>query len=189
MKLNKEDKKFLLKIARESIEYYLKNEKLMDIEPGKIPHEKFIKKRACFVSLYGKGKELRGCIGMLEAVRPLVLDVVTNAVAAAVHDPRFSQVRLEELKDLKISISVLTEPKEVEIKNWKELLEKLVPKKHGLIIRKGLARATFLPIVWEQLPKKEQFLENLCMKAGLGKEEWKEPGMKFFFYKAIEFEE
>lgn len=189
MGYSNEDKKNLLKIARESIEYYLKNGRTMDVKPGEIPNEKLIEKGACFVSLHGKGKELRGCIGMLEAVRPLILDVINNAVAAAVEDPRFSPVTLEELKDLKISISILTEPEELIVKSYEELLEKLIPNKHGLIIQKGWARATFLPLVWEQLPEKEQFLEHLCMKAGLGKEEWKEPGIKFFIYEAIDFEE
>jgi AMMECR1 domain-containing protein len=85
---------------------------------------------------------------------------------------------------------VLTAPEPFPVKDEKDLLKKLTPKKHGLIIQKGFARATFLPVVWEQLPTKEEFLNHLCMKAGLEAEAWKDTGkMKFFVYEAEEFEE
>lgn len=186
----KKEKEFLLQVARKSIDYYLKNGKIMDLQPGELVSEKLMKDGACFVSLHVKeNHELRGCIGTLEAHIPLVLDVINNAVGSAFEDPRFYPLRREELDGIKISISILTEPKKVEIKDGEDLLKKLVPNKHGLLVKKGWARATFLPVVWEQLTKKEEFLEHLCMKAGLGKNEWKEPGMEFFFYEAIEFEE
>lgn len=190
MQYSDKEKKFLLQIARESIEHYLRNNEIMDVEPGKIPSERLIEDGACFVSIHGKiNHELRGCMGMLEATRPLVKDIVNNAIAAAVQDPRFPPLSQEELEGVKISISVLTKPQKFKVKNYRELLEKLVSGKHGLIIQKGWAKATFLPVVWEQLPEKEEFLGHLCMKAGLGKEEWKEPGMEFLIYEAIEFEE
>ncbi|MFA5049749.1 MAG: AmmeMemoRadiSam system protein A [Candidatus Micrarchaeia archaeon] len=187
---NKKEKGYLLNLARSSIENYLKTEKIIDPDPGEIPSKKLVENGACFVSLHNrKNNSLRGCIGMLEATRPLVLDVVNNAVSAAFEDPRFKPLTLEELKDIKISISILTKPVEIEIKDYKDLLKKLVPKKHGVIIQRGWSRATFLPVVWEELKTKEEFLSHLCMKAGLMGDEWKKPGMKFFFYEAVEFEE
>ncbi len=188
--ITKEEKEFLLKIARKSIDHYLKTGQIMDLQPGELVSEKLMEDGACFVSLHLKNnKELRGCIGTLEANVPLVLDVINNAVGSAFEDPRFYPLKREEFEQIKISISILTSPKKVGIKDAEDLLKKLVPNKHGLIIKKVWARATFLPVVWEQLKKKEEFLEHLCMKAGLGKNEWKEPGMEFFFYEAIEFEE
>jgi AmmeMemoRadiSam system protein A len=143
------------------------------------------------VTLYtGAAKELRGCIGSLEASRPLVFDVAENALSSAFGDPRFPSVRLEEMKDITIEISVLTVPKPLPVESAQDLLAKLIPGKHGLIIEKGYARATFLPVVWEDLRSKEEFLSHLCMKAGLSPDEWKDAkSMAFYTYEAQKFEE
>ena len=188
MDLTEEDKKFLLRLARKSITHYLsKGSKLM-LEPSEVPSKNLVENAACFVSLHD-GEELRGCIGSLEARKPLFMDVIDNAVSSAISDPRFYPLTKQEIEKVKISISVLTEPKEFPVKSPEELLEKLIPKKHGLIIQQGVARATFLPVVWEQLPEKEEFLQHLSMKAGLSPDGWKDPETKFFIYEAIEFSE
>ena len=99
-------------------------------------------------------------------------------------------MRKEEFDGIKIEISVLTPPKRLVVSSSEDLLEKLVPRKHGLIIEKGYARATFLPVVWEEIKTKEEFLSQLCLKAGLRPEEWKDTAhMAFFTYIAQEFQE
>lgn len=176
--------KFLVDLARKAIILYLEKQEVLDIDPGKVPNKEMAEKRACFVTLMKKG-ELRGCIGSLEPGRPLVFDVIQNAINAAFEDPRFYPVTTDELDDIQIEISVLTVPEKIPIKSREDLLEKLVPGKHGLIIQKGWNRATFLPSVWEQLPEKEKFLSRLCSKAGLAPDEWKHPEkMQFHFYEA-----
>jgi len=188
MDLTENEKKFLLEIARKSIEHYLSTGNPLELGPSEVPSENLIKEGACFVTLR-KGDELRGCIGSLEAQKPLFKDVIDNAVASAVGDPRFPPLSPSELQNVRISISVLTEPKEFPVSGPEELLEKLVPGKHGLILQKGLAKATFLPVVWEELPDKEEFLSHLSIKAGLAPDGWKDPQTRFFMYEAIEFSE
>ena len=188
-KLDEKERKFLLSLARRSIDHYLKSGSRMDIKPQEVPSKRLSEDGACFVTLYEEG-ELRGCIGTLEANRPLVMDVIDNALSSAFGDPRFPPLSKEELLKVKISISYLSKPEPFPVKDAKDLLAKLVPGKHGLIIQKGYARATFLPVVWEQLPGKEEFLSHLCEKAGLAPDEWKDTeSMEFFVYEAQEFGE
>jgi AmmeMemoRadiSam system protein A len=187
--LTKEEKTFLLQLVRKTIIRFFSTGKPLELKPEEVPSKKLVEIGACFVTLY-KGSNLRGCIGTLEANRPLVFDVINNSLESAFNDPRFQPLGPGELEKVKISISVLTKPEPFPVKNKEDLLKKLKPNKHGLIIKKGWARATFLPVVWEQLPTKEEFLSHLCMKAGLAEDAWKETkGMEFFVYEAEEFEE
>jgi len=189
MALEKKEKEYLLKLARDSVKTYLANGRKLDVAPKDVPSKRLTENGACFVTLY-IGKQLRGCIGTLEAHRPLVMDVIDNALSSALEDPRFHPLRQDELAKVTFSISVLSEPLPFPVKDAADLLKKLVPEKHGMIIQKGYARATFLPVVWEQLPKKEEFLAHLCMKAGLGADAWRDTkGMEFFVYEAEEFSE
>lgn len=187
----KPERDFLLKLARRVIEHYLKSGTRLDINPGEVPSERLIKDGAVFVTLYArKDNSLRGCIGSLEAKRPLVFDVVENALHSAFGDPRFPSLKREELPNVRIEISILTEPKPLKVTDKDDLLKKLIPGRHGLIVQKGFARATFLPVVWEELKKKEDFLTHLCQKAGLYPDEWKDTReMKFFVYEAEKIEE
>ncbi len=153
------------------------------------PPEILLEPGAAFVTLH-LGEELRGCIGSLEAYRPLVQDVASNALNSAFRDPRFAPVTSEELKAIKISISVLTKPKPLEVKDAKDLLLKLKADKHGLTLRKGSRSATFLPAVWEELPEKADFLSHLCYKAGLPPDAWRNTkSFEFETYEANEFSE
>jgi AmmeMemoRadiSam system protein A len=186
--LSEEEGRYLLKLARKAISEYLERGEVPRPEPGDIPSKRLTEKGACFTTLY-EGDKLRGCIGSLERERPLVFDVIDNALNAALRDPRFHPLEKSELKKIRIEISVLTEPEKKEFKSTDELLDFLVPGKHGLIIKKGWARATFLPVVWDTLKTKEDFLSHLCMKAGLHREAWKENGMEYFVYEAQEFTE
>lgn len=137
---------------------------------------------AAFVTLTKHG-ELRGCIGSLQAYRPLAEDVAANAVASALRDPRFPPVLPRELPDIKIEISVLSEPVDFPVTDEADLLQKLQPGVHGLIIEDGPHRATFLPAVWEQLPDPRDFIAHLKHKAGLPLHHWS-PTLKCQVYTA-----
>jgi AmmeMemoRadiSam system protein A len=190
MALDRKEKEYLLKLARQAVWLYLKQGKVLELKPADVPHKKLVADGACFVTLRSNDGQLRGCIGTLEAQRPLVFDVIANALSAAFEDPRFRPLTLGELEGVKFSISVLTPPVPLPVKDADDLLRKLVPQRHGLTIRRGYAQATFLPAVWEELPEKEQFLAHLCMKAGLGPGDWKRTkGMEFQTYEAEEFSE
>jgi hypothetical protein len=183
--LNNTEKKYLLGLARETIENYIKTGEITE------PHtenQKLKEMRGTFVTLEKKG-QLRGCIGHIVAVQPLCLDVRDNAISAATEDPRFRLVVEEELDLIEIEISVLTAPEELKTKSAKETLEKIRPGVDGIILEYKGRGATYLPQVWEQLPKKEQFLESLCMKAGLSPGDWKEKGAKISRYQVQAFKE
>lgn len=122
--------------------------------------------RASFVTLTIEGR-LRGCIGSLEAFRPLVEDVAGNAYAAAFSDGRFDPLTAAEQSRLQLSVSVLDEPEELRFDDEPELLAQLRVGRDGLIIRSGRRRAVFLPQVWELVAEPEAFLHHLKAKAGL----------------------
>ena len=126
---------------------------------------------ASFVTLTWRG-ELRGCIGSLQARRPLAVDVMENAKNAAFGDPRFPPVRLEELPELVFEVSVLSAPTPFPVESEEDLLQRVRPGVDGLILEEGSRRATFLPAVWEQLPDPRDFLAQLKRKAGLPGNYW-----------------
>ncbi len=128
---------------------------------------------ASFVTLHKQG-ELRGCIGSLQAFRPLLTDVAENAFAAAFRDPRFAPLRVHELPDLTLDISVLSVPEPMNFDSEQDLLRQLRPHRDGLILQDGPQRGTFLPSVWEALPDAERFLQQLKLKAGLTPDHWSE---------------
>lgn len=128
---------------------------------------------ASFVTLH-KGGELRGCIGSLQAFRPLITDVAENAFAAAFRDPRFARLQAHELPELTLDISVLSAPLPMTFNSERDLLSQLQPHQDGLILQDGPHRGTFLPSVWESLPEAERFLQQLKLKAGLTPDHWSE---------------
>jgi len=152
----------LLAIARSSIEAAL------GVAAAKrLPDESWLKpERASFVTLTQNGR-LRGCIGSLEAHRPLGDDVSHNARAAALSDPRFPRLTREELAGTRIEVSLLSAPKLLAFADHADLIAQLRPGEDGLILECGKARGTFLPQVWEGLPDPEQFVAELKRKAGL----------------------
>jgi len=149
---------------------------------------KLKEKRGCFVTLHKKG-ELRGCIGTIEPFKPLVECIEENAFNAAFQDPRFSPLSKNELEEIDIEVSVLTVPKKLEFSGGEDLKQKLIPKKHGVILSYGFHRATFLPQVWEQLPACDDFLGHLCLKAGLERNAWKNMNISVEVYEAEYFSE
>ncbi|MFQ5355479.1 MAG: AmmeMemoRadiSam system protein A [Mariprofundaceae bacterium] len=144
-------------------------------------------KGACFVTLKING-DLRGCIGSIEAYRPLLQDVVANAVAAAFHDPRFPPLGPEEFDHLRIEVSVLGPLKPIQARDEGDFLGQLKPGIDGIIFEYGPHRATFLPQVWEQLPDPREFLAHLKLKAGLNADFW-HPDVLLYRYKVEKYKE
>jgi AmmeMemoRadiSam system protein A len=126
---------------------------------------------ATFVTLKKEGA-LRGCIGSLEAQRPLGEDVAANAVNAAFRDPRFPAVIAAEWQQVEVEVSLLSTPCSLRFADEAELLEAIVPGEDGLILEADGRRGTFLPQVWESLPDKRQFLAELKRKAGVPADTW-----------------
>ena len=126
---------------------------------------------ACFVTLTRQG-ELRGCIGTLEAHRPLEIDVRENAVAAAFRDPRFMPLTHNEFDQIRVEVSLLSPTEPIEVKGEAAALAMLRPHIDGIVFEYGHYRSTFLPQVWEQLPDPAEFLAHLKRKAGLSMDFW-----------------
>lgn len=126
---------------------------------------------ACFVTLTQHG-QLRGCIGSLTAHRTLLNDLKSNAVSAALYDPRFVPLTVAELKNIHIEISLLTPPQPMQFKDEADALAQLRPGVDGIVFEFGRYRSTFLPQVWQQLPTPREFMAHLKQKAGLPEDFW-----------------
>jgi hypothetical protein len=128
---------------------------------------------ACFVTLTRQG-ELRGCIGTLEAHRPLGLDVRENAVAAAFRDPRFTPLSRVEFDEVRVEVSLLSPTEALVVVSEEHALASLRPDVDGVVFEYRHYRSTFLPQVWEQLPEPAEFMAHLKRKAGLPMDFWAE---------------
>ncbi len=183
--LSEREQEIALKLARETIEAFLENR--APKIPVQIP-KGLLQKKGVFVTLTHNGK-LRGCIGNLENWQTVWEGIQENSLSAAFNDSRFLPLSKKEFAETKIEISILSMPKPLEFDSTKELLEKLVPNEHGIILENNGRHATFLPSVWEELPEKEAFLSHLCMKAGLNPREWQSKQTKIWVYTAFRLEE
>ncbi len=146
----------------------------------------FFESRGVFVTLYNKNNgQLRGCIGLIEPIKPLAEGIIEMAQAAAFHDPRFIPLTKQELNNIKIEISVLTQPQP--IKNIKEIQLG----KHGVIIRRGNRSGVYLPqVATETGWNLTTFLSNLCVtKAGLETDCWQNPATQIYTFEAQVFKE
>lgn len=126
---------------------------------------------ATFVTLTQWG-ELRGCIGSLQACHPLIEDVCSNAVSAALRDPRFLPLTVDELDTVCLEVSLLSQLQPLSFINESDTLAQLQPGIDGIVFEYGPYRSTFLPQVWENLPQPQQFLAKLKSKAGLPESFW-----------------
>ncbi|MCX7957099.1 MAG: AmmeMemoRadiSam system protein B [Endomicrobia bacterium] len=179
-KITEENQKVLLYLARQAIKEYIYGGKMISY---KTDNKELLTPQAVFVTLTKKG-QLRGCIGTTFPQYPLYQAVINMAIAAANEDPRFPPVKEEELDDIKIEISVLSPLKRVF--SHKDIKEKI----HGVVVRSGSRSGLFLPQVWEQLPKKEQFLSELCWsKAGLQPNAWQDSKTELYVFTVFAFEE
>jgi AmmeMemoRadiSam system protein A len=160
----------LMDVARRSIEHGLASGQPLVVTPSEY-HRDLKAVRASFVTLQKNG-QLRGCIGHLEAVQPVVVDVAENAFAAAFRDPRFSPLTAAEWPDVDVHLSLLTPPERMQFSDEADLIGQIRAGEDGLILQDGPNRGTFLPSVWESLPNPVDFLIHLKRKAGLAANHW-----------------
>jgi AmmeMemoRadiSam system protein A len=151
---------YILDAVKNSIISALKGE---DFIPQNIPSV-LTQYGASFITLKRNG-QLRGCIGSIYPTKPLIIDLIDNARNAAFQDSRFEPLVQEELKNLEITVSLLSSIERINFRDERDLLSKIYP--HGVIIVENDKRAVYLPVVWEQLPEKDIFLNSLKEKAGL----------------------
>ena len=185
--LTGEEKKTLLQLARQSIRAAIRREAPPELK-GTALTEILQAEGASFVTLTKHGV-LRGCIGALEPYQSLASDVREHAAAAALEDYRFPNVKEDELDQIKIEVSRLTRPQSLEYKDADDLLARLRPGVDGVILRDGRHRATFLPQVWEKIPDRAEFLENLCLKMGAAPDAWRTKHLDVLVYRVEEFHE
>ena len=180
-----EYKDTLLGLARTTIDTALTEARTVQPDPADYP-EPLRAERASFVTLLkGANRDLRGCIGSLQAQRPLVVDVATNAVGAAFHDPRFPPLQASEWPDIQIKIEVLTPAEPIDFTDETDLVDQLRPGQDGVILQAGPHQGTFLPTVWESLPEPWQFWGHLRRKAGLPAEGPLPTGTKVWRYGTV----
>jgi len=174
--------KVLLPIARAAIARALQvSLKADESAPWLVDHG------ACFVTLTQHG-ELRGCIGSLQAHQSLLADVKSNAVSAALRDPRFLPLSVEELDITAIEISLLSPTESMDVRDEADALAQLRPEMDGIVFEYGPYRSTFLPQVWENLAQPREFLAMLRRKAGLPDDFWAE-GVKLSRYTVTKWSE
>jgi len=181
----------LVKLARKIIMKELAGKSTdfeSDMLTPSLQSESFQAHCGTFVTLKIQG-QLRGCIGNLTSTESVLDGVKRNAVNAAFHDPRFPPLSAAELDRTEIEVSILSEPLPLEYRDSRDLIRKLRVNVDGVIIRKGHISATFLPQVWEQLPRPEKFLAHLCIKAGLPSDAWKSSELEVLTYQVQNFEE
>ncbi|MDD5248555.1 MAG: AmmeMemoRadiSam system protein A [Rhodocyclaceae bacterium] len=150
-------------------------------------HPRLAKPGATFVTLTRDG-DLRGCIGSLEAWRPLASDLLANACAAAFRDPRFPPLAREELPATRVEVSLLTAPEALLVSDEADALRRLRPGVDGVIFEWRGQHATFLPQVWDSLPEPKEFLAHLKQKAGLAPDFWA-PDVRLYRYEVRKWKE
>ena len=180
--MNSEQGNKLIKLARKSVESYFSKED--------ITNKEFKEKLGVFVTINTTDGDLRGCIGYTHPVKHLGQAVIEAAQAAAFKDPRFPPLNQQELDEIKFEISVLTEPKLIKVKESEEYLKQIKINEDGLILECEGFEGILLP----QVPKQfnwniTQFLNNLCKKAGLLEDTWKEKKCNIYKFQAEIFKE
>lgn len=164
------ERRRLVEVARASIEHGLAHGRALAVSASEYPAA-LKARRASFVTLH-RDDELRGCIGHLEAVQPLVVDVAENAFAAAFRDPRFLPLTAAEWPAVSLHLSILSPPEALQFDSEAALVAQLRPRVDGVILQDGPNRGTFLPSVWDSLPDPADFLAHLKRKAGLAANHW-----------------
>lgn len=189
--LSESEGKTLLKLARQTIAkkigciVTLEEEKTIKKE---LQNKIFQEERGTFVTLTKHG-QLRGCIGTISPIETIASGIRRNAISSAFEDHRFTALKADEFPDIDIEISILTDPHPLLYEDGDDLLKKLRPGIDGVILRSGHAGATFLPQVWDQLPRTEDFLSRLCLKAGLGADSWQTMKPEILIYQVQHFSE
>ena len=158
----------LIALAKAAVLVVLNQHDDFDLEDALKKYPLLQENGAVFVTINTKHNDrLRGCIGSLQAYRPLYKDIILNAQAAALRDPRFAPLTLEELNNITVEVAILSEPQVLAYHDKKDLENKIVPLQDGIILKHLGKQATYLPEVWEDLPKFNDFFSSLCHKANL----------------------
>ena len=160
-----QEQKALLSLARRTLNAAVAGEEPPRVDEAQLG-AKLKAEKGCFVTL-NKAGELRGCIGYIFPNGPLYKSVMANAVNAALRDRRFRPVRMSELTEIDIEISVLTVPQPLAFQSFDDLLGKLRKDVDGVVFRAGSKQSTYLPTVWEKIPDKKAFMMALSRKANL----------------------
>lgn len=187
MSLSDKDGEIIVRIARVAVTEYLKTRR--KLTPQEDFKSRFSYKSGVFVTL-NKRENLRGCIGFPTPEKELYKSLIDAAIASATEDPRFPQVKYEELNDISFEVTVLTQPVEVKVKNYHELPSKIKVGQDGLIIKWEFGSGLLLPQVpveygWNE----EEFLSHTCEKAGAPNDCWKRKGTKILRFEGIVFKE
>jgi AmmeMemoRadiSam system protein A len=178
--LGAHEKETLLALARQSLKEAVTKGELTPWSPEGLP-ARLLDPCATFVTLYYRGK-LRGCVGAVEARRPLAEEVRIQTMAAAFYDPRFSRVQPPELEEISIEISILSPLQELAYKNPEDLLRQIRPEVDGVLIKLEERRATFLPKVWDKIADPRIFLSLLCEKMGVPEDTWEKEQLTVWVY-------
>jgi AmmeMemoRadiSam system protein A len=184
-----ESKQFLLQLARETLEHHFHTGSKMQIPEPKTLAKELTTKQSSFVTLHKKDGSLRGCVGHTEAIQPLYLGVIDNVLAAGFGDRRFVVLGHNELPEIYIEISVLSEAKVINYTSSSDLLRQIGKGKDGVSVKNKTNFATYLPQVWDMFSSKAEFLSSLCEKAGLPADEWKQGSLQILTYQAEVFGE
>ena len=189
--LTQNEGEYLVKLARNAVEKYLKTRKILAVPENVSP--KLMEKCGVFVTLnnvkHGK-KELRGCIGFPYPSEPLAKAVIESAIDSATQDPRFPSVTRKELDSIVFEVSVLTPPELISINKPTDYPTRIKIGQDGLIVERGIWKGLLLPQVpvewnWNE----EEFLCQCCIKAGLPPDNWLLKDTKVYRFQAIIFEE
>ena len=185
--LNNEDGDYLIKIAKLSIESYLKKGEKLDV-PKDCPD--YLKENlGVFVTLNEKN-ELRGCIGYPEPVAPLIEATINVAISAAVNDPRFPSLTTEEFKNVSVEVTVLTKPEIINVNSSYDYLNNIIIGEDGLIVENNFNKGLLLPqVAIEHNMDVETFLGNTCMKAGLNPQCWLDSDTSIYKFQGQIFKE
>lgn len=189
--LSLEDGRYLISLARRSIQTFMEEHKLMSIPDDVPPH--LMKKAGVFVTLERpvEGKlELRGCIGFPDAIKPLAEATIEVAVESAFNDPRFPPLSRDELRDLHIEVSVLSPRKLIRVERPEDYPKHIRVGEDGLYVERGIFAGLLLPQVpveygWDSI----EFLSQTCLKAGLGPFEWLKGNVRVYKFSAVVFAE
>jgi hypothetical protein len=168
--IDTEAQQILINTAIDVIDGHLEGSREVGIVTDGLPGS-VVRHAASFVTLE-RGDRLLGCTGTMLPMRPLVEDVAVHARTSAFADPRLPPITRADWHAMSVKISVLGPLERMDVASVGELAESLNPGSDGLLIEGAGRRATFLPSVWEKLPKTEDFLAFLWRKAGLAPGEW-----------------
>jgi len=180
MQLTDEDKRLLLSVARDSIDRAVHGKEQTTID---VDRPALQARSGVFVTLE-MHHELRGCIGYIEPVLPLIEATREVAVKAALEDPRFYPVTANEIRGLEIEISVLSPLREV------SSIEEIEVGTHGLVLESGFNRGLLLPqVATEYGWDRTEFLDHTARKAGLSPDAWRRKGVRLFTFTVDKFSE